>query len=45
MIDWLYSDEAMVAMTFGEEGTTYKVEDGKKKFLDDTINYQSDYGL
>ena len=31
MIDWLYSDEAMVAMTFGEEGTTYKVEDGKKK--------------
>ena len=45
MIDWLYSDEAMVDMTFGEEGTTYKVEDGKKKFLDDTINYQSDYGL
>ena len=31
MIDWLYSDEAMVAMTFGEEGTTYKVEDGKEK--------------
>ena len=30
MIDWLYSDEAMVAMTFGEEGTTYKVEDGRK---------------
>ena len=45
MIDWLYSDEAMVAMTFGEEGTTYKMEDGQKKFLDDTINYQSDYGL
>ena len=45
MIDWLYSDGAMVDMTFGEEGTTYKVEDGKKKFLDDTINYQSDYGL
>lgn len=31
MIDWLYSDEAMVAMTFGEEGTTYKMEDGQKK--------------
>lgn len=45
MIDWLYSDEAMVAMTFGEEGTTYEVVDGKKQFIDDTVEYNADYGL
>ena len=45
MIDWIYSDEAMVAMTFGEEGTTYEIVDGKKKFLDETVKYDADYGL
>lgn len=45
MVDWLYSDEAMTAMTFGEEGVTYKVEDGKKVFMDDKVKYNSDYGL
>lgn len=45
MIDWMYSDEAMTAMTFGEEGVTYKVEDGKKVFMDETVKYNSDYGL
>lgn len=34
-IDWLYSDEAMELVSWGKEGETYEVVDGKKKFITD----------
>jgi len=32
-MDWLYSDEAVELMSWGKEGDTYEVVDGKKKFI------------
>ena len=32
-LDWLYSDEAIELVSWGKEGETYEVVDGKKKFI------------
>ena len=32
-LDWLYSDEAIELMSWGKEGETFEVVDGKKKFI------------
>ncbi len=34
-IDWMYTDEAMELVSWGKEGETYEVVDGKKKFITD----------
>ncbi len=53
-IDWLYTDEAGDLFTWGVEGVTYTVENGKKTFMDDiqtainpegTINATREYGV
>ena len=42
-MDWFYSDEAREVLSWGQEGVTYKTENGKKKFLD--INIRPTYGI
>jgi len=42
-MDWFYSDEAYELLSWGKEGVTYKVVDGKKQFID--INYRAAYGI
>lgn len=32
-VDWMYTDEATELLSWGEEGKTYKIVDGKKKFI------------
>ena len=34
-LDWLYTDEAMELVSWGKEGETYEIVDGKKKFITD----------
>ncbi len=34
-IDWMYTDEGMELLSWGKEGETYEVVDGKKKFITD----------
>ena len=34
-LDWMYTDEAMELVSWGKEGETYEVVDGKKKFITD----------
>ena len=34
-IDWMYTDEAMELLSWGKEGETYEIVDGKKKFITD----------
>lgn len=41
--DWFYSDEAYELLSWGKEGVTYKVVDGKKQFID--TNYRAAYGI
>ncbi|MBQ9986397.1 MAG: extracellular solute-binding protein [Oscillospiraceae bacterium] len=36
-IDWMYTDEAMELVSWGKEGETYEVVDGKKKFITDEV--------
>jgi putative aldouronate transport system substrate-binding protein len=45
--DWLYTDEAKQLMSWGEEGKTYKVENGSKKFINstDVTSVRKNYGL
>lgn len=33
LLDWMYSDEGSELLSWGKEGETYKVVDGKKKFI------------
>ena len=47
-IDYLFTEQARDAVSWGEEGTTYKVVDGKKEFLPtikDTKQLSVDYGM
>lgn len=37
-IDWMYTDEAMELVSWGKEGETYEVIDGKKQFITDENN-------
>lgn len=34
-IDWFYSDKAMELVSWGKEGETFKIENGKKQFIGD----------
>ena len=34
-VDWMYTDEAMELLSWGKEGETYEIVDGKKKFITD----------
>jgi len=45
-LDWFYTDEAIELMSWGKEGESYEVVDGKKQFIlgaEDTIG--SKYGF
>ncbi len=46
-LDWFYSDEAMKLVSWGKEGETYEVVDGKKKFISDEKGTQANslYGF
>ena len=46
-IDWLYTDEAMELVSWGKEGETYEVVDGKKKYITDDVGTSADimYGF
>ena len=36
-LDWLYTDEAMELVSWGKEGETYEVVNGKKQFITDEV--------
>ncbi len=36
-IDWMYTDEGMEYVSWGKEGETYEIVDGKKKFITDEV--------
>jgi len=46
-VDWFYSEEAMELVSWGKEGVTYKVENGKRKYIDaeDMTQVRQKYGL
>ena len=45
-VDWMYSDEACELLSWGKEGETYRVADGKKEFiLKDGDTPQNAYGV
>lgn len=45
-LDWMYSDEACELMSWGKEGETYEVVDGKRKFiLDEGEDVGNKYGF
>ncbi len=45
-IDWGYSDEAEILLTFGIEDETFYIDDGGTyRWLDENIDYQAFYGL
>ncbi len=37
-VDWMYTDEAMELVSWGKEGETFEVVDGKKRFITDEKN-------
>ena len=39
-LDWMYTDEAMELVSWGKEGETFEVADGKKKFITDEVGTQ-----
>ncbi len=46
-VDWFYSDEAVELVSWGKEGETYEVVDGKKQFITDEKGTQANslYGF
>ena len=46
-LDWTYSEEACVLLTFGKEGETFEYnEDGYKVYIDrETVDYPAAFGL
>ncbi len=46
-INWFYTDEGSATVSWGKEGETYEVVDGKKRFIfpDDSNNAQILYGF
>ncbi|MBQ2840262.1 MAG: extracellular solute-binding protein [Oscillospiraceae bacterium] len=46
-IDWMYTDEAMELVSWGKEGETYEVVDGKKRYITDEVGTSADimYGF
>ncbi len=46
LLDWFYSDEACELLSWGKEGETYEMIDGKKTYiLDDGENVENRYGF
>lgn len=47
LVDWMYSDEGSELLSWGKEGETYKVENGKKKFIlsEDDATALATYGV
>lgn len=47
VIDWFYSDEGSELMSWGREGETYEIKDGKKQFIldNETDNVNLKYGF
>ena len=39
-IDWLYTDEAVELVSWGKEGETFEIKDGKKTFIQDEAGTQ-----
>ncbi|MBQ3225258.1 MAG: extracellular solute-binding protein [Oscillospiraceae bacterium] len=45
-VNWFYSDEGSAAISWGKEGETYQVVDGKKKFIaEEDADLNSLYGI
>lgn len=46
-LDWFYTDEGMMLTSWGKEGETYEVVDGKKKYITDEAGSQANtlYGF
>ncbi len=47
-VDFMYSDEGMQILSWGKEGVTYDIVDGKKKYKDDIKQFTElriDYGI
>ena len=45
-VDWLYTDEACELLSWGKEGETYEVKDGKRYYLcGENENAQQKYGV
>ncbi|NLG53909.1 MAG: hypothetical protein GX541_08045 [Clostridiales bacterium] len=46
LIDWMYSDEAAMLLSWGKEGETYEVVDGKKRYIrEGEEDIQNKYGF
>ena len=46
-VDWFYTDEAMELVSWGKEGETYEIVDGKKQYITDATGTQANtlYGF
>ncbi len=46
-VDWMYSDEALDLLSWGKEGETFEIIDGKKQFITDATGTQANtlYGF
>ncbi len=45
-IDWGYTEEAEILLTFGIEGETFYIDDGGiYRWMEDNIDYQAQYGV
>ncbi|MHA0855543.1 extracellular solute-binding protein [Paenibacillus sp. CMAA1364] len=44
-VDYFYSEEGSTFGYIGKEGVTYNVEDGKKVYIDEILNYKDGIGL
>ena len=46
LVDWMYSDEGAELLSWGKEGETYEVKDGRKQFiLKEGEDVQNKYGV
>ena len=46
LVDWMYTDEAAELLSWGKEGETYQIVDGKKEFiLEEGETPQAKYGV
>lgn len=47
LMDWFYSEDAIELVSWGKEGETYNIADGKKKFIavDDYHDFLKKYGF
>ena len=47
LVDWMYTDEACELLSWGKEGETYEVKDGKKQYIQGQANVtpREEYGV